>query len=112
MTLKARLSWLYEGVNEGVKFTWNSTLALMSDPSQTPRDEVLKAYAKLGFGPRPPQTRHIDGQIHPASEALGQHPALQIQGGGQLEDQLVLRLQHLPLDLEELPIGAGSIAAA
>jgi len=49
----------------------------MSDPSKTSRDEVLKAYAKLGFGSRPPQTRYIDGQIHPASEALGQHPALQ-----------------------------------
>ena len=68
----------------------------MSDPSQTPRDEVLKAYAKLGFGPMPPQTRRIDGQIHQAGDALGKHPALsEVMRMAQLSRRCLILLRPL-----------------
>ncbi len=46
------------------------------DQPKSSREEVLKAYAKLGFGPQPAKTRYVDGQIHQAADALGAHPAL------------------------------------
>lgn len=93
---------------KGVKFSRNSTLAPDMDQPKSSREEVLKAYAKLGFGPLPAQTRRVDGRIHQAADALGGHPALhEVMRVAQLSRRCLTLLRPLvaPQVFEQLQPG-------